>query len=142
MKVIARNKRARFDYDISDTYVAGVVLTGPEVKSIKQGHVSLKGSYVTIQNDEAYLFNAHVSPYGPAAGQPHDETRSRKLLLRKNEVERIITAKQNGQTAVPLSLGLQRGLVKVEIGVGRGRKKHDKREYIRRRQADRDITRL
>lgn len=139
MKVVARNKRAKFDYDIQDTLVAGVVLSGPEVKSVKRGEISLKGSYVTINNGEVFLINAHISPYKHAQADSYDETRTRKLLLHKQEIKRLGSMKQSGMTLVPLAAGIERGLVKIEIGIGHGRKKHDKRQVIKQREAIRDM---
>lgn len=141
MKILAKNRRARYDYDLTETLVAGIALSGPEVKSIKNGHISLKGSYVSIDNGELYLLNAHVSPYKFASDQENDETRPRKLLVHKKELERLIGLKQNGLAMVPTAVGLQRGLVKVEVGVGRGLKRFDKRESKRKRDATRDIER-
>lgn len=140
MNVIARNKRVTFDFDIAETLVAGLVLSGSEVKSIKQGHISLKGSYIRFIKGEPVLTNAHVSPYKPARVQ-HEPTRDRKLLLHKSEVKRLAAAKQNGLHILPIKIGTQRGLVKLEIGIGRSRKKHDKREHIKQREMDREISR-
>ena len=140
MKTLARNKRAQFDFDITDTLEAGLVLLGSEVKSIKLGHVSLKGSYVRLVDGEPMLTNAHVSPYKPAHIQ-HDPLRDRKLLLHKNEIQRIVTARQNGRHILPIKIGIKRGLVKLEIGIGTSRKKHDKRNLLKRRDAQRDIER-
>lgn len=140
MKTIARNKRARFDFDINQTLVAGLVLTGSEVKSVKQGHISLKGSYVRFQNGEPVLSKARISPYKPAHIQ-HDPLRDRKLLLHKSEVQQLVAARQNGRHILPLTIGTERGLVKLEIGIGTSRKKHDKREHIKRRDMEREISR-
>lgn len=140
MKVLARNKRAGFDFDIAERLVAGLVLTGSEVKSIKNGHVSLKGSYITFSGGEPYLTSAHVSPYQPAAIQ-HEPRRERKLLLRQQEIKRLAAAKQNGQHIVPTKIGLERGLVKLEIGIGTARKKHDKRQRLKERDSQREIDR-
>ncbi len=140
MKTIARNKRATFDFDIGYTLTAGLVLTGSEVKSIKQGHISLKGSYVRFMDGEPVLSKARISPYKPAHIQ-HDPLRDRKLLLHKSEVQRLRAARQNGQHILPLRAGTERGLVKLEIGVGTSRKKHDKRERIKQREMEREIAR-
>lgn len=142
MKVIAKNRRAKFDYDISDTLIAGIVLSGSEVKSVKQGSISLKGSYATINRGELYLLNAHISPYKYAGDKENDETRSRKLLIHKKELESLMRSKQNGATIIPLCAGIERGLIKIEIGVGRGRKKTDKRERIKQREAKRHIDKF
>lgn len=141
MKIIAKNRRAKFDYEITETLVAGIALSGGEVKSIKQGHISLKGAYVTVSDNELYLLNAHVSPYKFAGEQTQAETRTRKLLVHRKELDRLIGLKKSGQALIPMAVGLQRGLVKVEVGVGRGKKKYDKRETAKKRQAERDIAR-
>lgn len=141
MKVLATNRRAKFDYDITDTLVTGVVLNGAEVKSVKQGAISLKGSYVTINRGELYVLNAHVSHYKHAGIQESDETRTRKLLVHKKELAKLVQAKQNGLAIVPLKVGVERGLIKIEIGIGRGRKKFDKRGLIKQREAARNIDR-
>ena len=141
MKIIAKNRRARFDYDITETLIAGIALTGAEVKSIKTGHVSLKGTFVTLNQGELWLLNAHVSPYKYAQNTDYQPTRSRKLLVSKKELSRLAGLKQSGMSLIPLALGLQRGLIKVEVGVGRGRKRYDKREVAKKRQADREIAR-
>lgn len=138
MKILARNRRARFDYEIHKTLIAGVVLRGGEVKSAKSGHISLTGSYVMLRGNEAYLASARISPYQPAADSPTDPERDRKLLLRKQEITKLIADKQNGLSVVPLAAGLTRGLVKIEIGIGRGRKVRDKRHLIQEREAARD----
>ncbi|MEX0932102.1 MAG: SsrA-binding protein SmpB [Candidatus Saccharimonadales bacterium] len=140
MKVIAKNRRTRFDYDIDETLISGVVLAGSEVKSIKNGQVSLQGSYVIIKNAEAFLVGAHVSAYKQALEAP-EETRDRKLLLHKKEIDFLVGKKQSGYSIVPLAIGLERGLIKLEIGVGRGLKKYDKREAIKKREMKREAKR-
>lgn len=140
MKIIAKNKRARFDYEIVDTLIAGLVLEGSEVKSIKDGAVSLKGSYIRFVNAEPVITGMHVSHYKPATAQ-HEVERDRKLLLHKSEIDRLIGMKQNGMHIIPLALGTTRNLVKMEIGIGRSRKKHDKRERIKQRDSARQIAR-
>lgn len=145
MKIIAKNKRARFDYDIKETIICGVVLAGHEVKSVKAGHISLKGSFVSFKAGEAYLVNSHISLYKNAASiKSYDPTRSRKLLLHRKQIDNLLgDAKTAGLTAVPISVGIERGLVKIEIGVGRGKKLHDKREVAKKKamflDAERDI---
>jgi SsrA-binding protein len=140
MKVLAKNKRANFDYDIGDKLVAGLVLTGAEVKSIKAGHISLKGSFIALRNNEAFLTNAHVTPYAHshAAENP---TRSRKLLLHRKQLDQLTNHKSAGTSAVPLAVVLDHNLVKLEIGLGKGKKRYDKRETIKQREVDRDIAR-
>ena len=144
MKVIARNRRATFDYDITDKMTAGLVLAGSEVKSVRAGHVSLKGSFIAAHDGELYLINAHINPYSFAAAN-HEPTRSSKLLLHKKQISLVSQAlDQAGLSAVPLVIGLERGLIKLEIGIGRGKKRFDKRETTKRRElareAERDIS--
>ncbi len=143
MKLLAKNKRATFDYEITDKLVAGIVLSGAEVKSIKAGHASLKGSFVAIKDGEAYLTNAHVTPYNRAGNQSQlDPTRSRKLLLHRKQLEELIGDKTAGLSAVPMALLEHKRLVKLEIGLGRGKRQYDKREAIKKRDTDREARRL
>ena len=143
MSILAKNKKVYFDYDIVEKYEAGVVLHGYEVKSIKLGHISLKGSYVIIKDSEAYLLNAHVSAY-QATNMPksYDPTRSRKLLLNRSEINTLIgKSKAQGLTLVPISVYTKKGKIKVSIGVGRGKKKYEKREKVKKRDTEREIGR-
>ena len=149
MPTLAVNKRANFDYDISTKYEAGLVLLGHEVKSIKTGRVSLKGSFVTTKRErdgkiELYLTNAHVPLYEKASQvEGYEPTRPRKLLVKKRELKHLIGKKQEqGLTLVPIKLYTKRGLVKLEFGIGRGKKKYDKREDIKKRDIDRQVRRL
>ncbi|OGH88271.1 MAG: SsrA-binding protein [Candidatus Magasanikbacteria bacterium RIFOXYC2_FULL_42_28] len=140
---LAQNKKALFDYEILEKMEAGLELTGPEVKSVKNGQISLKGAYVTFHNDMAYLINAHVSAYKPAGKQlEYEPDRSRRLLLHKREI-RYLQGKtqEKGLTIVPLSVYTKHRFVKVEIAVGRGKQKYDKRETIKKRDLDREIKR-
>ena len=138
MKSLAFNKRAKFDYDIKDTFEAGLVLDGGEVKSVKEGNTSLAGSYVKVFANGALLTGAHIGPYKYAVQEGYDPTHDRKLLLKKSELEQMI-GKEKGLTIVPLEIFVtNRGLVKVKIGIGRGRKKEDKREFIKTRDSERD----
>lgn len=142
MKVIATNRRARHDYQIDHTLVVGLVLTGAEVKSAKSGSISLKGSFVRHKDGELYLVNAHISPYKFAPAEDNDPTRERKLLAHRKQIEELIEqASAQGMSAVPLKVGVERGLVKLEIGIGRGKKLHDKRETLRQKATKRDIER-
>lgn len=141
MKIIAKNKRGHFDYAITDVLVAGLVLSGGEVKSVKAGHISLKGSYIRLHNQEAYLVGAHIRPYAQAANTDYDAERPRKLLLHKQQLAELITAKNEARQAVPLAVGVERGLIKLELGVGRGQKKYDKRNVIKTRETQREISR-
>ncbi len=149
MSALADNKRAHYDYEISDTYEAGLVLFGHEVKSIKTGHVSLKGSYVTLRqaqggqskNPEMYLINAHIPLYKKATTiKDYDPTRARKLLLHKKQIEHLVgKKKEQGLTLVPIKIFVTRSFVKLEFGIGKGKKKFDKREAIKKREVDRKI---
>jgi SsrA-binding protein len=139
---IAVNRRARHDYSIEETFEAGMVLSGSEVKSLRDGKANLKDSHVRIQNDEAWLWNAHISPYGPASQFSHEPTRSRKLLLHRHEIERLDgKVKERGLTLIPLRLYFKRGRVKVEVALARGKKLHDKRASIREREVEREMQR-
>jgi len=135
------NRRARYDYEILEVFEAGLVLRGYEVKSIKTGLVSLKGSYVVIRNNEAYLINAFIPPYQKAnTPDDYDPNRSRKLLLNKAEIKSLIgKSKQKGLTLVPLSIYTKKSILKLEFGIGKGKRKTDKREAIKQRQAEREL---
>lgn len=142
MNSFAENRRAKFDYEIKDTFVAGLVLSGPEVKSIKQGNVSLTGSYVSINSGEATLVNCHVGPYKYSPSEKYNPTQTRKLLLKKEEINKLL-GKEKGLTIVPLEIFQgKRGLIKISVGLGKARKKTDKREYIKNRDAKREIRNL
>ncbi len=143
MKVI-KNKKAYFDYEILETFEAGLVLTGQEVKSIKTGHISLKGTYVVIKDNEAYLINANVPPYQPKnAPKDYDPSQSRKLLLKKSELKNLFgKAQQKGLTMIPLRVYTKRGKIKLEFAIAKGRKKADKRELIKKREFKREKERI
>jgi SsrA-binding protein len=142
MKLLAKNRRAGFDYEIGDKLVAGLVLSGSEVKSAKLGQVSLKGSFVAIRGGEAWLNNAHFTPYNLAGNRSKlDPTRPRKLLVHKKQLNELIGQKQDGYQIVPLALLEDHGLVKLEIALGRGKKNYDKRESIKRRTQEREAER-
>ncbi|EKE19142.1 MAG: SsrA-binding protein [uncultured bacterium] len=143
MPTLATNKRARFDYELQDTYEAGLMLSGAEVKSVKNGHISLKGSFVTMHESELYLTNANISPY-PHANQKiaYDPTRSRKLLVRKAEIKSLIGKLHvKGLTLVPLRVYTKRRLIKLEFAVGRGKKAFDKRSDIAKKEDKRNMER-
>ena len=141
-KIIARNRRARHDYEIVDTLEAGIVLRGTEIKSIRAGKVNLKEGYVRIQNGEVFLHGVNIPPYEQAGVFNHDPVRVRKLLLHHQEIDRLrARLEEKGLTAVPLSLYLLRGRAKVEVGVGRGRQQHDHRETARRKDDEREAHR-
>lgn len=141
--VITENKRASFDYEILQTFEAGIVLSGPEVKSVKKGMVNLAGSYVHIDNQGlVWLTNMHIAPYPPAinAQQNYNPTRPRKLLLKKNEITNLIgKSKIKGLTIIPLKVYNKSGIIKVEIGLAKGKKKWDKREIIKKRETERKV---
>lgn len=142
MKLLAINKRAKFDYDLQDKFEAGLVLTGPEVKSAKAGSVQLKGAFLDIRGGQLWLKNAHISKYAPAASaqKEYDPARDRKALVHKRELKRLIgKQKTEGLTLVPVCLYLKNNLVKMEFAVGKGKKKYEKRDALKKRDVDRDI---
>ena len=141
-KVISTNRKARHDYYIEENYEAGVVLTGTEVKSVRGGRVNLKDSYAKIENGEVYLFNMHISPYEQGNRFNHDPLRVRKLLLHKKEIMRLDgKVREKGYALVPLKIYLKAGLVKVELGLARGKKLYDKRRDIAERDSRREMER-
>ena len=141
MKIFAKNKKAYFDYEILEKFGAGMVLIGQEVKSIKSGRMSLKGSYVVFKGEEPYLIGANIPPYQPKNAPPdYNPERPRKLLLKKTEIKHLIgKTKQKGLTLMPLKIYTKNAKIKLEFGIARGRKKADKRELIKKRETDRDI---
>ena len=143
MKTLSVNKRATYDYEILEKYEAGISLLGCEVKSIKTGHISLKGSYVVIKNNEVYLLNAFIPPYQiKNTPSDYDPRRSRKLLLHKSEIKSLIgKIKQKGLTLVPIKLYTKRGKIKLEFALAKGKKKVDKREKIKKREVERKMRR-
>lgn len=139
---VAVNRRARHDYFIEETVEAGLVLTGSEVKSLRDGKAQLKDSYGRITRGEVFLFNAHIGEYTPAARFGHDPRRTRKLLLHRKEIERLVgKVKEKGLTLVPLRVYFKHGRAKVELGLGRGKKTYDKRESIKAREIKREVER-
>ena len=144
-KIITKNKNGLFNYETIEIYQAGIVLSGPEVKAVKNGQISLKGSYVTIDpKEEAWLIKAHISPYKPAlnAQKTYDPDQKRKLLLKKKEISSLLGKnKQKGLTIIPINVYTKRGLIKVDIALARGKTKVDKRETIKNREAKREIQR-
>ncbi len=143
MQTYATNPKAHFDYHILETLEAGLVLTGHEVKSIRAGRCSIKGAYVKIMNSEAWLLGATVSPYQAGNVPPnYDQQRSRKLLLKKKELNYLTgKSQEKGLTLVPIKLYNKNGLIKLEVGIGQGKKKGDKREKIIERETQRKIER-
>jgi SsrA-binding protein len=142
-KLIVKNRRATFDYDIKDRYEAGVSLVGSEVKSMRAGKVDVTDAYVAIERGQAWLKQLFVAPFGHASAFPHETRRSRKLLLHAREIAEIHQAlAREGATAVPLKLYFKDGRVKVEIGVGRGKKSFDKRADIAKKDAERETRQV
>ncbi|HLS07693.1 SsrA-binding protein SmpB [Lentibacillus sp.] len=142
-KTIAQNKKARHDFFIEDTYEAGIVLRGTEIKSIRAGRINLKDSHARIdRNGEVQLINMHIAPYEQGNQFNHDPTRSRKLLLHRKEIDKLVgLIQQKGYSLVPLKVYIKNGVAKVLIGVGKGKKKYDKREDLKRKQMKRDADR-
>ena len=139
---IAVNRRARFEFHIEETFEAGMVLIGSEVKALREGKANLKDSYGRIERDEVWLWNAHISPYGPASQFGHEPTRARKLLLHRDEIARLTgKVKERGLTLVPLRLYFKNGRAKIELALARGKKHHDKRDAIREREVRREMDR-
>lgn len=140
-KLIASNRKAFHDYHILDRFEAGIALTGTEVKSLRDGRANLSDSYVVFQRGEAFLLNAHISPYSHGNRENHDPLRSRKLLLHRRELEKMAhEIRDKGLTIVPLRLYFRGSIAKAEIAVVRGKKLHDKRETERRKEADRETA--
>ena len=141
-KVISTNRKAFHDYLIFDKLVAGIVLTGTEIKSIRKGMVNLKDSFAKIEDGEVFLYNMHISPYEQGNRYNHVPDRVRKLLLNKREIMKILgKIKKESYTIVPLELFLSHGFAKIEIGLAKGKKLYDKRETIAKKTQDRDIAR-
>src|SRR3954454_15097443 len=141
-KVVAQNKKARYDYHIEDVYEAGLVLTGTEVKSLRAGRASLIDGFATIKDGEAWLHNVHIPEYTEGTWNNHEPRRIRKLLLKKAELSRLIgKTKESGLTIVPLALYFKDGYAKVEIALARGKKSYDKRHALAERQATRETER-
>lgn len=141
--VLAQNKKARHDYTIVDTVEAGIVLTGTEIKSVRAARIQLKDGFAQIKNGEAWLVNVHIAPFEQGNIWNQDPERTRKLLLRKREIDRLANElKGSGMTLVPLKVYLKNGFAKVLIGLAKGKHDYDKRESIKRREQDRDIKRV
>ncbi|HET6380996.1 MAG TPA: SsrA-binding protein SmpB [candidate division Zixibacteria bacterium] len=139
---IVLNRRARHDYQIEDTIEAGLVLTGTEIKSIRAGHVNLAEAYARIEHGEAWLIGAHIAPYEQGNRNNHEPRRTRKLLLHRDQISELIgKTQQRGYTLVPLRLYIRDGLAKLELGIARGKKAHDKRRAIAERDARRELER-
>ena len=143
VKIIADNRQARFQYEILDTYEAGIELMGTEVKSIRDGKVNLRDGFANIRRGEAWLHNVHISPHSMTnLAYNHEPRRTRKLLLHKQEIRKLIgQTEQKGLTLVPLKMYFKNGRVKVAIALGKGKKLHDKRESLKKKQDKRDMDR-
>jgi len=142
IKVISTNRRARHNYEILDTFEAGMVLQGTEVKSLRLGRANIKDSYATVRGGEVFLYNMHIGKYPFAAYGNHDPLRPRKLLLHREEIKRLTgKVKEKGQTLIPLQVHFKGGKAKVTLALAMGKRKHDKREAIRRREEKREMDR-
>lgn len=142
-KLVAQNRRARHEYEILDTIEAGIVLLGPEVKSLRQGKVSLAEAYATVRRGELWLMNVHISPYEQAGRENPNPRRERKLLAHRAQISKLAgQVAERGLTLVPLSLYFQDGRAKVELGLARGKRRYDKRQAIRKREEGREIDRV
>lgn len=141
-KVIARNKKARFNFEVIESFEAGIALQGTEVKSLREGKVSLSESFARVDGGELFLMGAHIDTYKPGSFANHDPVRPRKLLMRRKEIHRIAgKVAERGLTMVPLSMYFKRGFAKVELALVRGKQKYDKRQAIRKRESERSLRR-
>jgi SsrA-binding protein len=141
-KIVCQNRKARHDYFILDQYEAGMVLLGTEVKSLRLGRVNIKDSHATVRGGEVFLYNMHIGTYPFAAYGNHDPLRPRKLLLHREEIKRLTgKVKEKGQTLIPLKVYFQNGKAKVTLALAKGKRKHDKRDAIRRREEQRELDR-
>lgn len=142
MKIISDNKKARHNYELLEKFEAGLVLRGSEVKSLRAGHVALKDAFVAFSKGEAFLQNAHISPYEASSYNNHEPERRRKLLLHRREIERLDgQVREKSYSCVPTKIYFKKGRVKIEIALARGKKLFDKRETLKRRQIDRELQR-
>ena len=142
IKLVARNRKAYFDFTIDDLFEAGLVLRGTEVKSLRLGKANIEDAYARFRDGEVFLLNAHISPYPHAAGENHEPTRPRKVLLHQRELKRLLgKLTEQGYTLIPLKLYFKDQYAKVELGLAKGKKKYDKREAIRRREEQREMDR-
>lgn len=132
-----RNRRASFDYNLEDSIVAGLVLSGAETKALRLGHGHLRGAYVTVKDGELWLLNATITGFNGVKLSEEAQTRSRKLLLKKREIDRLLTAKQQGKSIIPTELLTKGRYIKLRVAIGTGKKRYDKRETIKRRDQDR-----
>lgn len=141
MKVLATNRRARFQYEFLERFVAGIALTGSEVKSVRQGKLNLQDGYVTFEGGEAFLVNVHISPYANAGYAGHEPLRPRKLLLHQREIKRLIgKIQEKGLTLIPLTVIVEGNWIKVELALARGKKTHDKKQALKERDLAREAA--
>ena len=142
VKILAQNRKARFSYEILESFEAGIVLTGTEVKSARQGRVNLQDAYAAVEKGEVFIKGMHISPYDQGNRFNPDPLRKRKLLLHKREIRKLaVSVQQEGLTLIPLRLYLKRGLIKLELSIAKGKKLYDKRESIKKRETERELTR-
>lgn len=143
IRIVCQNKKAFHDYEILETFEAGMVLLGTEVKSLRQGKANLKDSYAKIRNDEVYLYGLHISAYTHATFDNHEPERVRKLLLHSSEIQRLFgKTQEKGLALIPLKIYFNKSKAKVELGLARGKKLYDKRESIKRKEETREMERL
>ena len=142
-KIVCQNRKARHDYLIDEIYEAGIVLSGPEVKSLRESRASLKDTYARIKDGELFLYNMHITPYPFAHNLNLDPIRTRKLLMQKREIKRLIgKTEEKGYSLIPLSIYLLRGIIKVELALAKGKRKYDKRHALREREMKRELDQL
>ncbi|MDX1396161.1 MAG: SsrA-binding protein SmpB [Gemmatimonadota bacterium] len=142
IKIVARNRKARHEYEVLEEHEAGLVLRGSEVKSLRRGQASFTDSYARVENGEAWLHSLHIAPYEHASDDAPDPTRPRKLLLHRREIERLgAKTRETGLTLVPLDIHFRRGKAKVQIGLARGKKRYDRREDLKKKAMKRDAER-
>lgn len=143
VKVICKNRKARFNYEIEDTFEAGIALLGSEVKSLRRGKANLVDAYGKVSNGEVFLVDSHISPYEEANRQNHDPVRTRKLLLHKGEIKKLVgKVAERGYSLIPLELYFKRGLVKVRMALAKGKKTYDKREAVKKKDQRRELERM
>ncbi len=141
-KIVAQNRKARHDYEVLETYEAGLVLKGPEVKSVREGKVGFSDAFARVDGGELWLHSFHISPYEPATRENPDPLRTRKLLLKKHEIRRLVgKVEEKGLTLVPLDIYFRGGYAKMTLALARGRQRHDKREKLRRQTMEREARR-
>jgi SsrA-binding protein len=142
-KIVCQNRKARHDYFIDEIYEAGIVLIGPEVKSLREGRASLKDTYARVKNGELFLHNMHITPYPFAHNLNLNPIRTRKLLMQKREIKRLIgKTEEKGYSLIPLSIYLLRGLIKIELALAKGKRKYDKRYVLKEREMKRELEQL